>query len=125
MLFHTVSLVKHIKLRINQLSSHKHTSDIYNHKYPSFCMETTQAPVLPKALPKLECLPARTVRLSSASASEQSFIYSYCQIMLKLVQRFKRTGIQSKSVLSLAELSSRCDKRQFHLSEDRSSTWNW
>jgi len=88
LVFQTVCLIKFkIKLCINQLSLQEITSDIYNRKYSSFYMDMNQASVLPRALSKLEILPARTLRLSSTSTSKQSFISLYGQIMLKLVQR--------------------------------------
>lgn len=59
-------------------------------------MDTTQAPVLPKALSKLECLPARTLK-TFFNLNIKTFSYLYGQIMLKLVQLFKRTGIQHVS----------------------------
>lgn len=96
LVFHTVALINYeIKLCINQLSLQEITSDVYNRKYSSFCMDTNQASVLPRALSELEILPARTLRLSSTSTSKQSFISLYGQIRLKLVQRLKKQNRNS------------------------------
>lgn len=115
LVFRTVCLIKYeIKLCINHLSLQEITSDIYIIINTALSVWTRiKLPFLPRALSKLEILPARTLRLSSTSTSKQSFISLYGQIMLKLVQRLKK---QNRNSVQIIELSSYCDEREFHFS---------